>query len=107
MAIQYGTIVSGQSVSSAFELRSSERALAIGISSHAALSWYAAFQPTAGGPWLRYIDLTGTASGAAFVGNGGGWGIVAWPPTTSVRIETSAAVGATTSVCLVEVVRGA
>src|SRR5262245_42770774 len=105
MAVQYGTIVSGQSVSSAFELRSSERSLLIGVSSHANLQWYAAFPATAGGTFLRFIDPWASNSGAFLAGNGG-WGFVQCPPSTTVRIETSAAVSATTSFALVEVLRG-
>jgi hypothetical protein len=35
--------------------------------------------------------------------SGGGWGTVAYPPANVVRIETSAAVSATTSFFLIEV----
>jgi hypothetical protein len=105
--IQFGTIVTGQTVSSAFELRATDRSLLVGINSHAALIWYAAFQATPGGPFLRFFDPWSAVSGALLAGVGmGGWGMIPSPPATTVRIETSAAVSATTSFQLVEAVQG-
>jgi len=96
MAVQFGTIVNGQTVSSAFTLAASDRVLVVGVSSHAALLWYASFQGTPGGPFLRYLDPYVT-SGTLFAGTGGAWAPCHYPPSTVVRIETSAAVSATTS----------
>ena len=107
----YGTVASGQSVSSAFVLFNSDRALAVAVSSHALLSWFASFTATASTAgvtpsFLRYADPWSALSGGAmFTGfAGGGWGVVATPPAQLVRIETSAAVSATTSFFLIEVV---
>lgn len=105
MAVQFGTIPSGTSASSAFELRSTDRALLVGINSHASLGWYASFQATPGGPFLRYLDPWSAFSGALLFASGGGWTLCNFPPATTVRIETSAVVSATTSFALVEVVR--
>jgi hypothetical protein len=79
-----------------------DRALLVGINSHSSLLWYASFSVTSGGTFVRYIDpwaTSGTLLGVA----GGGWGTIQYPPTTFVRLETSAAVSATTSFALVEV----
>jgi hypothetical protein len=102
MAVAFGTIVNGQSVSSAFELKSTDKALLVGISSHAALLFYASFAVTSGGTFVRFLDPWAT-SGCLLGVAGGGWGTVQYPPTTFVRIEASAAVSATTSFSLVEV----
>jgi len=104
--VLFGSVVNGQTVSSAFELKSTEHALLVGISSHSSLLWYSSFQGTPGGPFIRFIDPW-AASGCLLGVSGGGWGTCQYPPTTTVRIETSAAVSATTSFQLVEVVRGA
>ena len=106
MAVQFGTITSGTTASSAFTLSATDRALLIGVSSHAALIWFASFQGTPGGPFLRSLDPWSSISGAVLAVANGGWGTIAYPPSTQVRIETSAAVSATTSFALVEVVRG-
>jgi hypothetical protein len=104
--VQFGTVANGQTVSSAFQLAASDRVLLVGINSHAALQWFASFQGTPGGPFLRYLDPWSSVSGAVLAVANGGWGFVAYPPSTVVRIETSAAVSATTSLQLVEVCRG-
>jgi hypothetical protein len=82
-----------------------DRSILVGVSSHAALLWYASFQPAAGAAFVRYLDGWNTTSGALFTGAGGAWGLVLFPPATTVRIETSGNVLAVTSFCLVEVVR--
>jgi hypothetical protein len=106
MAVAFGTIANGQSVSSAFTLQSTDRALLVGVSSHVALQWFAAFQVVPGGPFLRYLDPWTTNSNGAFLVAAGGWGLVDYRPTTATRIETSAALSATTSLCLIEAARG-
>ena len=106
MAVQFGTIANGQTVSSAFTLSCTDRVLVVGISSHAQLIWFASFQTVPGGPFLRSIDPWSTVSGAILATANGGWGYAPYCPSTQVRIETSAAVSATTSFQLVEVVRG-
>jgi len=80
--------------------------LLVGVSSHAALLWFASFQATPGGAFLRALDPWSSISGAVVANVGtAAWGLVPYPPSTTVRIETSAAVSATTSFQLVEVVR--
>ena len=105
MAVQFGTIVSGQTVSSAFTLAATDRTLLVGVSSHAAVLWFASFANTTTGPFLKYLDPWSSVSGAVLAVAGGGWGTIPYPPTTVCRIETSAAVSATTSFQLVEAVR--
>jgi hypothetical protein len=105
MAVQFGVVNSGTTASSAFVLSATDRTLVVGVSSHAALLWYASFANVATGPFLRYLDPWSSVSGALLAVAGGGFGTIPYPPTTTVRIETSAAVSATTSVQLVEVVR--
>ncbi len=91
-------------MSSAFTLAATDRALLVGVSSAAANTWYAAFQPIIGGAWLRYLDpWSSVTSQAMFSGTNGAWGVVVYPPSSQVRIETSAAVSATTSFALIEV----
>jgi hypothetical protein len=106
VAVFFGTVANGQTVSSAFSLNATDRALLVGVSSHAALIWFAAFQTVPGGPFVRSIDPWSAISGAVLAGTGGGWGYVPFCPSNQVRIETSAAVSATTSFQLVEAVRG-
>jgi hypothetical protein len=77
--------------------------LVVGVSSHSQLWWYASFQPTPGGAFLRFVDPWGAFSGALVASAIGGWGLCSHPPSTVVRIETNAAVSATTSFALVEV----
>ena len=104
MAVQFGTVANGQTVSSAFVLSATDRALLVGISSHAAGPiWFASFANVAAGPFLRYFDPWSSISGAVLAVGGGGFGVIQYPPTTVCRIETSAAVSATTSFQLVEV----
>jgi hypothetical protein len=102
MAVQYGSIPSGTSASSAFVLSDASRPLLVGVSSHSQLCWFAAFQPTAGGLWLRFVDPWGAYSGALVATAAGGWGLCSHPPSTVVRIETNATVSATTSFALIE-----
>ena len=102
MAVQFGTIVNGQTVSSAFTLSCTDRVLVVGVSSHAQLNWFAAFQTVPGGPFLRYFDPWSATSGAVYSGALGGWGQIPYSPGNQVRIETSGAVSATTSFQLVE-----
>jgi hypothetical protein len=106
VAVQYGAIPSGTSASSAFALSDTSRALLVGVSSHSTLWWYASFQATPTGPWIRYVDTWGAFSGALVGGTGGAWGLCSHPPSALVRIETSAAVSATTSFCLIEAAGG-
>jgi hypothetical protein len=104
MAIFFGTVVNGQIVSSAFTLAATDRALLVGVSSHALLQWYVSFQTTPGGPFIRFLDNWSSVSGAVFAGANGGWGHVPYCPANQVRIETSAAVSATTSFQIIEAV---
>jgi hypothetical protein len=104
MAIFFGTIVSGQTVSSAFKLDRADRTLNIGINSHAGMAWYATFQMPGAGSFNRAVlgeAAQGFAS-AIFSGTNGGWGIVPQPPNATMRIETATAVSATTSFCIIE-----
>ena len=103
MAVHYVTVASGTTASSAVMVDRGDRAVALAVSSHAALGWHLAFQATAGGPWLR-LATAGTVT-PVFSGAAGAWGVVPYPPTGAVRIETSAAVSATTSCALTEVLR--
>jgi hypothetical protein len=106
MSVIFGNVVNGQSVSSAFTLGATDRCLLVAVSSHAALGWFASFQlPT--GDWLRSRDpWSNCQSQSLFFGSGGGVGLVPYCAGQQVRIETSAAVSATTSFCLIETCRG-
>jgi hypothetical protein len=107
MAVVFGTIANGQSVSSAFTLQSTDRALLVAVSSHAVLQWFASFQITPGAAFVRYLDpWTTNSNGAFMVAAGGGVGLVDYRPAPTMRIETSAGVSATTSFCLIEAARG-
>jgi hypothetical protein len=101
--VTYGVVNSGTSASSAFTLRANARCLVIGVNSAAPVNWYAAFPAVQGGGFLRYTDPWASNSGAFFAGTAG-WGLVAYPSDV-VRIETSAALTATTSFAIVEVTR--
>lgn len=104
MAVFNGTILSGQTVSSAFELRSTDRSLAVAVSSTAGVLWYASFALSPAGPFLRFPDpWSGITSQALVASAIGGWGVLENVPTTSVRLETNAAVTATTSFALIEI----
>ena len=102
--VQYGTVPSGTTASSTFVLSATDRPLLIGVSSHVAVTWFAALQAVPNGPWLRFADpWSNVQSQAFFAGANGGWGLVPYRPNVAVRIETGAAVSATTSLALIEV----
>jgi hypothetical protein len=103
MAVSYGTVVAGQSVSSAFTLAATDKELLIAVSSHAALSWFAAFQVTPGGPFVRDLDSWSANSQNALLASAvGGIGLIGAVPAQVMRIETNNAVSATTSFTLIE-----
>jgi hypothetical protein len=104
MSVQFGTIVSGQTVSSAFSLTRANRSLYVGISSHAALAWFLT-AAVDGGPFLKPVldQALGGNPLAVFSGTGGAWGLVPYVPTATVRLKSASNVLATTSFTLVEV----
>jgi hypothetical protein len=103
VAVFFGAVISGTSVSSAFTLASTDKELLVAVSSHAALSWFAAFQVTPGGPFVRYLDPWGVNSQNALLASAiGGIGFVSEVPTQVVRIETNNTATATTSFCIIE-----
>jgi hypothetical protein len=102
--VQYGAVAAGQTVSSAFELKASDRALLVGVSSHASMTWFLA-AAASDGTFTRVFDPWNCYSGALFVGTGGAWVYMPHVPTTTVRIEAQAALTATTSFCVVEAIR--
>jgi hypothetical protein len=107
MSVQFGTIVSGQTVSSALSLNRANRVVYVGISSHAAMAWYLT-AAVDGGPFLKPVldQALGGNPLAVFSGTGGAWGLVPYPPTSTVRLESASAVSATTSFTIVEVAAG-
>jgi hypothetical protein len=107
MSVQFGTVQSGFSVSSAFQLNRANRALQLGVASCAAQGWFLAFAVASGTPFARVVPdpaLAGLPS-AVFSGTNGGWGAFVCPPTAEVRVEAGANLTATTSFCLVEIPR--
>jgi hypothetical protein len=103
VAVFYGTVVTGQTVSSAFTLVATDKQLLIAVSSHAALSWFAAFQVTPGGPFVRYLDPWSANSNNAMLASAvGGVGLIGAVPAQVVRIETNNAASATTSFAIIE-----
>ena len=106
MAVQFGTVVGGQQVSSAFTLSATDRSLLIGVSSHNVNQWYCAFQVFSGGPWLRFVDPWSAVTSQVFYGGGQGAGVILQcPPSLNLRIETGSSMTATTSFTILEVVR--
>jgi hypothetical protein len=106
MSVQFGTILNGQTVSSAFSLTRANRTLYVGISSHAALAWYLT-AAVDGGPFLRSVLDQANAGNAlaCYSGTGGAWALIPTVPTATVRLESASAVSATTSFTIVEVPR--
>jgi hypothetical protein len=103
VAVFYGTVVAGQSVSSAFTLAATDKELLVAVSSHAALSWFAAFQVTPGGAFVRYLDPWSANSNNAMLASAvGGIGLVGAAPAQVVRIETNNTATATTSFTIIE-----
>jgi hypothetical protein len=108
VSVQFGSVQSGFSVSSAFQLNRSQRALQLGVASHTGQAWFLAFTVSSGGPFARVVPdpaLAGNPA-AVFSGTNGGWGVFVWPPTAEVRIETATNVVATTSFAIIEVAAG-
>jgi hypothetical protein len=105
--VLYGSVTAGTTASSAFTLRASDRPLLVGVSSHATLGWFVSFAVTPDGPFIRYCDmLNSTGSYALFWGAGGGWGVIPYPPTGTLRLETTGAAAAVTSFTLIELAGG-
>jgi hypothetical protein len=107
MSVQFGSVQSGFSVSSAFQLNRSQRALQLGVASYAGQAWFLSFAVSSGGLFARVVPdpaLAGNPA-AVFSGTNGGWGVFVWPPTSEVRVEVATAIAATTSFCLVEIPR--
>jgi hypothetical protein len=107
MAVQFGSVQSGFSVSSAFQLNRGQRALQLGVASYAAQGWFLAFAVSSGAPFARVVPdpaLAGNPA-AVFSGTNGGWGAFIWPPTAEVRVEAGGTLTATTSFCLIEIPR--
>lgn len=99
----FGPVVTGQTVSSAFILVSTDKELLVAVSSHAALSWFAASQVTPGGPFVRYLDPWSANSQNALLASAvGGVGLIGAVPAQVMRIETNNAASATTSFAIVE-----
>lgn len=105
MAVQFGTVTSGTTASSAFTLSATERALVIAVSSIATNVYWASFQITPGGPFVRFIDPWTTNSGAFFAGANGGIGVVEFCASQVMRVEANASVSGTCSFALIEVTR--
>jgi hypothetical protein len=99
MAVDFVTVASAQTVSSAFPIERTDRALWVGVASHAALGWRLAFAPSLTGPFL---PVGNDAIGATFQFSGanGRYFVGCFPnaPASFARIETSGATTATTSV---------
>jgi hypothetical protein len=107
MSSQFGAVMSGASVSSAYQLNRSNRALQLGVASYAGQAWFLAFAVSSGAPFARVVPdpaLAGNPA-AVFSGTAGGWGTFVWPPTSEVRVEAGANLTATVSFCLVEIPR--
>jgi hypothetical protein len=108
MSVQFGTVMSGFAVSSSFSLGRANRVLYVNVASHQGMAWYATFTVDGASQFARPVldqAALGFAS-AIFSGTNGGFGLVPWPPTGTVRIETATNVIATTSFALVEVAAG-
>ena len=107
MSVQFGSVASGFSVSSAFQLARGNRALQLGVASYAAQGWFLAFSVASGQPFARCVPDPALAGlpAAVFSGTNGGWGTFVWPPTSEVRVEAGANLTATTSFCLIEIPR--
>jgi hypothetical protein len=107
MSVQYGSVQSGFSVSSAFQLNRANRALQLGVASYAGQAWFISFAVSSGAPFARVVPDPALAGlpAAVFSGTNGGWGIFAWPPTSEVRVETAGNLTATTSFALIEIPR--
>ena len=106
MSIQFGTIATAATVSSAFTLSATDRVLLVAVNSHNQNLWFCAFQLAAGGPFYRYQDPWSSVQSQAFFGGAqGGVGLVAYAPSTTVRIEVGSSMTATTSFTILEVVR--
>jgi hypothetical protein len=107
MSAQFGTVQSGFSVSSAFQLNRGNRALQLGVASYAAQGWFLAFSVASGQPFARCVPDPALAGlpAAVFSGTNGGFGVFVWPPTSEVRVEAGGTLTATTSFCLIEIPR--
>jgi hypothetical protein len=104
--IQYGHLDAGSLASAPFELRATDRAVAIGVASASVAQWYVAAQVAAGAPFLRVYDPWSTYSAGCFwCGTGGGWGTVAQVPATTVRLESTAAFAGVVSFAVLELAR--
>jgi hypothetical protein len=106
MSVQFGSVQSGFSVSSTVSLGRANRTVYIQVASYGAQGWFAAFANN-GGPYARPV-LDGAAFGVAYpvwTGTAGGWGLVPYPPTATMRVEAASNVTATVSFCVVEVPR--
>jgi hypothetical protein len=104
MSVIFGSIASGFSVSSSFQLTRANRPLYVGISSHAAMAFFLT-SAVDGGPYLKAVldQAVGGNPLACFSGTGGAWGLVPVVPTANVRLESASNVLATTSFTLLEV----
>ena len=107
MAAQFGAVMSGFNVSSAFQLNRGNRALQLGVSSCAANAWFLSFAVSSGTLFGRVVPDPALAGlpAAVFSGTNGGWGIFAWPPTAEVRVEAGANLTAMVSFALIEIPR--
>jgi hypothetical protein len=104
MSVQFGSVQSGFNVSSAFTLSRANRVLYIGVASYTGQAWFATFAID-GGPFARVV-LDQAAQGfasAIFSGTNGGWGLVPYVPTATMRVEAATNVTATVSFAIVEV----
>jgi hypothetical protein len=108
MSVQYGSVQSGFNVSSSFVLSRANRVLYASVASYAPMAWYATFTVDGAAQFARPV-LDQAAQGfasAIFSGTNGGFGLVPYPPTATVRIETATNVTVTTSFALIEVAAG-
>jgi hypothetical protein len=107
MAVQFGSVASGFSVSSAFQLNRVQRALQLGVASYQAMAWFLSFAVSSGGPFARVVPDPALAGlpAAVFSGTNGGFGVFVWPPTSEVRVEVGANLTATVSFALIEIPR--
>jgi hypothetical protein len=108
MSVMYGSVQSGFAVSSSFMLGRANRLVYVNVGSYAPMAWYATFTIDGAGQYARPV-LDQAAQGfasAIFSGTNAGFGLVPYPPTATMRIETATNVTATTSFAIIEVAAG-
>lgn len=107
MAVFFGNVQSGFSVSSAFQLTRGQRALSLGVASYQAGGWFLAFAVSSNQPFARVIadPALGGLATPVFSGANGAWTTFVWPPTAFVRVEATANLTATVSFALIELGR--